>query len=209
MFTITDQQVAPGAATSPVAWCVNRSPSGPGSNWATSSSAADWPLRAWSSSGWTLLIGVVLAITIIGLAVLGLSDPERPRDRGWHRRLARSMLGEPVQDPEPFDHRRGFFGWLGAALRDRAGWRSVGYLLIKVPWTVLGFYVVFSLWWDAVGLPPPPVPLQGDTIRKPRDLRPGPRYFPARLLRNNGSNGFRHDLGLFVRASCSSWPRRG
>ena len=29
------------------------------------------------------------------------------------------------------------------------GWRAVGYLFIKVPWTVLGTFVAFSLWWDA------------------------------------------------------------
>jgi signal transduction histidine kinase len=34
-------------------------------------------------------------------------------------------------------------------MRDRVGWRAIGYLAIKVPWTLLGFYVAFSLWWDA------------------------------------------------------------
>ena len=59
------------------------------------------------------------------------------------------MLGEHIDDPEPFTARPGFFGWLRPRLRDRVGWRSVGYLVLKVPWTLLGFFVAFSLWWDA------------------------------------------------------------
>ncbi len=35
-------------------------------------------------------------------------------------------------------------------MRDRVGWRSVGYLCVKVPWAGLGVYVAFSLWWDAI-----------------------------------------------------------
>src|SRR6185437_9684118 len=52
--------------------------------------------------------------------------------------------------PAAFVSRPGFFGWLQSALRDRVGWRSVAYLAIKLPWTLLGAYVAFSLWWDAV-----------------------------------------------------------
>src|ERR1700729_4149207 len=88
--------------------------------------------------GATMVVGTILAITVVGLAVLGLSVRSARGFGSWHRGLVRSMLGETLPDPEPFEHRRGFFGWLGAALRDRVGWRSVGYLLIKVPWTALG-----------------------------------------------------------------------
>ncbi len=59
------------------------------------------------------------------------------------------MLGEQVDDPEPFVSRPGFLGWLQSALRDRVGWRAVGYLALKVPWTVLAVFVAFSFWWDA------------------------------------------------------------
>jgi signal transduction histidine kinase len=97
----------------------------------------------------TLALGVALAITVFGLAILAAAIRSARGFGGWQRALARSMLGVHVEDPEPFASRRGFFGWLSAAMRDRVGWRAIGYLAIKVPWTLLGFYVAFSLWWDA------------------------------------------------------------
>ncbi len=97
----------------------------------------------------TLALGVVLAITVFGLAILAAAIRSARGFAGWQRALARSMLGMHVEDPEPFAARRGFFGWLSAAIRDRVGWRAIGYLALKVPWTLLGFYVAFSLWWDA------------------------------------------------------------
>ena len=99
--------------------------------------------------GATMIVGIVLAITFFGLAILALSIRSARGIGRWNRGLVHNFLGETIPEPEPFTHRPGFFGWLQAALRDRVGWRAVGYLLIKVPWTVLGTFVAFSLWWDA------------------------------------------------------------
>jgi signal transduction histidine kinase len=99
--------------------------------------------------GVTMVAGVALAITFFGLAVLALSIRSARGMGGWTRALSRSLLGERIDDPDPFAGRPGFLGWLQSALRDRVGWRAVGYLAVKVPWTVLGFFVAFSLWWDA------------------------------------------------------------
>jgi signal transduction histidine kinase len=99
--------------------------------------------------GLTMVTGVALAVTFFGLAILALSIRSARGIGGWSRSLARSMLGEDIDDPEPFAARSGFLGWLQSTLRDRVGWRAVGYLAVKVPWTVLGFYIAFSLWWDA------------------------------------------------------------
>jgi signal transduction histidine kinase len=99
--------------------------------------------------GATMIIGIVLAITFFGLAVLALSIRSARGIGRWNRDLVRNFLGETIPEPEPFTSRPGFLGWLQSALRDRVGWRSVAYLLIKVPWTVLGTFVAFSLWWDA------------------------------------------------------------
>ena len=99
--------------------------------------------------GFTMLAGVVLAITFFGLAVLALSLRSARGMGGWQRGLARSMLGEAVEDPEPFAGRRGFLGWLQSSLRDRVAWRAVAYLAVKMPWTILGILVAVSLWWDA------------------------------------------------------------
>ena len=99
--------------------------------------------------GLTMVTGVALAVTFFGLAVLALSIRSARGIGGWNRALARSILGLHIDDPEPFVSRPGFLGWLQSTLRDRVGWRGVGYLAVKVPWTLLGFYVAFSLWWDA------------------------------------------------------------
>jgi signal transduction histidine kinase len=100
--------------------------------------------------GVTMLTGVVLAITFFGLAVLALSLRSARGLGRWQRDLAYNLLGESIDDPGPLVTRPGFFGWLQSVLRDRVAWRSVGYLAIKVPWTGLGVFVAFSLWWDAV-----------------------------------------------------------
>ena len=60
----------------------------------------------------TMVAGLVLAITFFGLAVLALSLRSARGIGGLQRGLARSMLGEEVEDPEPFAGRPGFFGWL-------------------------------------------------------------------------------------------------
>ena len=98
---------------------------------------------------WTMVAGIVLAITFVGLAVLVLSLRSARGLGGLFRRMARSWLGEPVADPEPFTSRPGFLGWLQSGLRDRVAWRSVAYLPLKAAWTFLGVFVALSLWWDA------------------------------------------------------------
>jgi signal transduction histidine kinase len=100
--------------------------------------------------GATMAAGVILAITFIGLAVLALSVRSARGFGAWTRALARSMLGEQIGEPQPFVSRPGFLGWLQSALRDRVGWRAIAYLALKVPWTIAGFLVAFSLWWDAL-----------------------------------------------------------
>jgi signal transduction histidine kinase len=99
-----------------------------------------------------MFAGLILAITFFGLAVLALSLRMARGLGGFQRGLARAMLGEPVQDPEPFAGRPGFLGWLQSCLRDRVAWRAVGYLALKVPWSLLGAFVALSLWWDAIAL---------------------------------------------------------
>ncbi len=99
--------------------------------------------------GVTMATGVLLAVTFFGVAILALSLRSARGFGGWTRGLARSLLGETVDDPEPFAARRGFLGWLQSALRDRVAWRAVGYLVLKVPWAVLAGLVGFAFWWDA------------------------------------------------------------
>ena len=99
--------------------------------------------------GLTMGAGIALAVTFIGLAVIGLAVRG---SRGWgglHRSIARSLLNEQIEDPAPFVHRPGFLGWLQAVLRDRVGWRAMLYLVVKAPLTFVGIMTAFSIWVDA------------------------------------------------------------
>jgi signal transduction histidine kinase len=100
----------------------------------------------------TMGAGLVLAITFFGFAIFALSLRSARGIGGMQRSLVRTMLGEVVEDPQPFVARPGFLGWLQSCVRDRVAWRSVAYLALKVPWSILGFFVAFSLWWDAFAL---------------------------------------------------------
>jgi signal transduction histidine kinase len=99
--------------------------------------------------GYLTVVGIILAITFFGLAILVFSLRLARGFGGFQRGLCRSMLGENIQNPEPFSHRRGFLGWLQSGLRDRVAWRAVAYLALRAGWTFLGFYFAVSLWWDA------------------------------------------------------------
>ena len=97
----------------------------------------------------TLGAGVILAITFFGLAIVALSVRGARGLGGIHRQLARGLLNEEIEDPEPFTARPGFLGCLQSALRDRTGWRAMAYVLVKLPLAVLGILVGFAMWWDA------------------------------------------------------------
>ena len=97
----------------------------------------------------TMAIGVVLAITFVGLAVLALSLRSARGLGRLNRRLANSLIGEQIEEPERFQSRKGFLGWLQAALRDQTGWRSVAYLVLKAPLAIVSIYAALCLWLDA------------------------------------------------------------
>jgi signal transduction histidine kinase len=147
---------------------------------------------------WTMAAGIILAITFFGLAVLALSLRSARGIGGLQRSLVRSMLGETVEDPEPFVGRPGFLGWLQSCLRDRVSWRAVGYLALKVPWSFLGLFVAFSLWWDAFALLASP--LFGHHTGSPV-WGLASALFPSNSFSGNGDTGFLHGLaGLLLGA---------
>jgi signal transduction histidine kinase len=160
--------------------------------------------------GLTMVTGVALAVTFFGLSLLGLSLRSARGMGGWQRGLARSMLGQPVEDPEPFVGRRGFLGWLQSALRDRVGWRAVAYFAVQVPWTILGVFVAVSLWWDAFACLTGPIFDRGGgglaVWGLVRGIFPGsPFWFQP--------GGFFHAVGVFILGAifffAAPWVTRG
>jgi signal transduction histidine kinase len=92
-----------------------------------------------------------------------------------HRRLAERLLGEWVTAPPPFRPGRGLSGRLGARLGDGTAWRSLAYVLLKLPLSLLGCYAIafwigglvnmtYPVWWGGFRNHPPgtqlnPVPV--------------------------------------------------
>jgi signal transduction histidine kinase len=143
--------------------------------------------------GVTMSAGLGLAITFIGLAVIGLSLRGSRGLGGWHRGIARSLLGEQILDPDPFAPRPGFLGWLQSVLRDRTAWRAVAYLLIKGPLAFIGIVTALSVWYDAFACLTFPFqnasrPAEFGLVR----LFSGPGFLSL------GSGGFFHSLAIFV-----------
>jgi signal transduction histidine kinase len=82
--------------------------------------------------------GGLLAVTIVGLPVLA-AEVRAARFAGrWHRGLLRALLGVRIEPPARIAAAHGMLGWVGAGLADAAGWRGVGYLLVRFPLAVLG-----------------------------------------------------------------------
>lgn len=86
------------------------------------------------------LVGAVLGLLLV-VAVLGLARALA----AMHRGLARGLLGEGVRTPTPQAPTGGAFTRLDARLRDAVGWRSVAYVLAKLPVAAFGLYAVG--WW--------------------------------------------------------------
>jgi len=143
----------------------------------------------------TMALGLLLAITFIGLAVIALSVRGARGIGRIQRQIAGKLLDEQIASPDPFVSRPGFLGWLQSALRDRTGWRAMAYVVIKVPLAAFGIYVAFSVWWDALVCLV--YPLWGRGSTKPAEFglvrnlfEPG--YFSI------GTSGFLHAVAIVL-----------
>ncbi len=100
--------------------------------------------------GFLSVTGLMLTVAFVGVLLLG-GGLRAARGIGpWQRGLARQALGEEIDEPGPFIARPGLFGWLRAALGDRVAWRSVAYVLAKLPLTLLGAWFALSVWLAAL-----------------------------------------------------------
>ncbi|MGW2892257.1 sensor histidine kinase [Streptomyces griseoruber] len=106
-----------------------------------------------------LYLGGLLSLTLIGLPVLavGLQGARHlGRAQAW---LVRALLGEVVDAPPPLPTVAGAARWIRSSLSDVTAWRSMLYLLLRLPVDVLTFVAtiglpVFSVWsvaWALIG----------------------------------------------------------
>ncbi|GAA5156876.1 sensor domain-containing protein [Amycolatopsis dongchuanensis] len=86
-----------------------------------------------------LVLGTALSPVFLGVLLLaGVLDAVRDLG-GLHRRLARRLLGVTVADPPPPPRS------LRARLRDRVARRTLGYLLVRLPLSLVNLAVAVSL----------------------------------------------------------------
>jgi signal transduction histidine kinase len=79
---------------------------------------------------------------VIGLPLLAAAIGIARRLGAAHRRALRVATGERVTAPAPLRPGPGALGRLGRRLRDRDGWRAVGYTVIKLPVAITEGYAV-------------------------------------------------------------------
>ena len=94
--------------------------------------------------------GLLLSVAFFGIVFLAWGLRIARGLGRWQRMLAHRLLGVEIAEPDPFRVRPGLFGWLRAALGDRAAWRSVGYFAAKVPLTIFGGWFALSVWLEAL-----------------------------------------------------------
>ena len=159
--------------------------------------AIGWPLAVAGVAfvALTMVGGAFLAITFIGVVVLATCVRGARGFGALNRGLARGLLDEQIEDPEPFSPRPGFLGWLQSALRDRTGWRSIAYVILKLPLAAFGFYAAFSLWWDAFACLTHSLWNAGQA--RPAVFGLVRNVFPPGFL-SVGTSGFFHGIAIFV-----------
>ncbi|EME55626.1 sensor histidine kinase [Amycolatopsis decaplanina] len=85
--------------------------------------------------GLPVLIGVLAGARLIGTAHIG---------------LARALLGTTVTPPVRPEPRPGLWNGVKGRLGDPLGWRSIAYLLIRLPLALIGLFLVATLFVYAV-----------------------------------------------------------
>jgi signal transduction histidine kinase len=101
----------------------------------------------------SFVLGVGLAVTAVGIPLIGLAVPGARGLGSARRSMAGRLLGERVPPPRPFDPPNGILRRVSAGLRDTTGWRAVTYLLAALPLAGVGMYVVLVTWaWGLLAL---------------------------------------------------------
>jgi signal transduction histidine kinase len=109
-----------------------------------------------------LYVGGLLALTIVGLPLVA-GGLRIARHLGTvHRAAARRWLDEDVAEPPPLSAAAGTAGsgplaWVRAGLTDGTGWRTVLYLLVRLPVAVLTFAGGAFVWFYGAFLASTPV----------------------------------------------------
>jgi signal transduction histidine kinase len=95
-------------------------------------------------------LGALLAITIVGLPLVGVSVLGGRLLGRAQRGVVHGLLGEEIPAPSPFRGREGFLPFVASMLTDTVGWKALAYNVLKAPVVMVGGYLVF-VWVAAAG----------------------------------------------------------
>jgi signal transduction histidine kinase len=123
------------------------------------------PLTLFSLLSFLVVLALGLSMTPVLLGFLVLAGALfYARGLGAaHRRLAKALLGVSVPAPGRPELRPGLWSWVKARVGDPAGWRTAGYLLLRLPLALTGLitlavatlYVLaaapFAVFWFPLG----------------------------------------------------------
>ncbi|HEX2312110.1 MAG TPA: sensor domain-containing protein [Thermomonospora sp.] len=99
----------------------------------------------------TLLLGVGLAVTAVGVPLVALGLYGARGLGRLHRGLANRLLGEHVEAPPPVRPASGLYGRVQALLSDVAAWRAMAYLVLQIPMALMQVYAVIVTYaWGLV-----------------------------------------------------------
>jgi signal transduction histidine kinase len=111
----------------------------------------------------SMALGFGLAPLFLGLPLLAGTLLATRNLGTMYRGLARGLLGVEVAAPLPVRMAPGLAGWFKARIGDRAAWRALGYLLLRVPLSSVTFslagaailyglgFSCYPLYWIATG----------------------------------------------------------
>jgi signal transduction histidine kinase len=128
---------------------------------------APFTRRSWSELGYALIglplgvagfavtvallsVGLGILSLVIGLPLIAVGSIVARWFGAVDRAVARRLLGMNVAEPAPLQVRPGFVGWFRSQLTDVVAWRARGYLLLRLPVSVVTFVVAVTVW--AVGI---------------------------------------------------------
>jgi signal transduction histidine kinase len=123
------------------------------------------PLTLFSLTSFLVLLALGLWLTpvLLGFLVLAGAILYARGLGAAHRGLARKLLGVSVPAPRRPELKPGLWSWVKARVGDPAGWRTAGYLVLRLPLTFAGLFTMaaatlyglaatpFAVFWYPLG----------------------------------------------------------
>lgn len=92
-----------------------------------------------------LYVGVVLVIVGVGLPLATAGLRGARKIGGLHRLLVGVLLNERIEVPAAVPRARSVGDWIRKGLTDPVGWRTILYLIVRLPMSLVTFFAVAGL----------------------------------------------------------------